>query len=105
MTDFEGKTFEFMGEVGKFYDVISEKDHQVRPIVLLFCQTAVVPCAASLGAEHVVKKANMPIEEIHSLADDDEAEAGPDVGPQWHLHGWDWLPIPGPQSCCGIRHR
>ncbi len=30
MTDFEGHTFEFMGEVGKFYDVISEKDHQVR---------------------------------------------------------------------------
>ncbi|EIE21380.1 hypothetical protein COCSUDRAFT_56599 [Coccomyxa subellipsoidea C-169] len=29
MTDFEGHTFEFMGEVGKFYDVISEKDHQM----------------------------------------------------------------------------
>ncbi|KAK9908491.1 hypothetical protein WJX75_008624 [Coccomyxa subellipsoidea] len=29
MSDFEGKTFEFMGEVGKFYDVISEKDHQM----------------------------------------------------------------------------
>ena len=35
MTDFEGRTFEFMGEVGRFYDVISEKDHQV-PIVVLF---------------------------------------------------------------------
>lgn len=54
MTDFEGKTFEFRGEVGKFYDVISEKEHQVRPVVLLFCQTAVVPCAASLGAEHIL---------------------------------------------------
>lgn len=30
LTDFEGRSFEFMGEVGEYYDVISEEQHQVR---------------------------------------------------------------------------
>ncbi|BDA44602.1 hypothetical protein COCOBI_06-0780 [Coccomyxa sp. Obi] len=29
LTDFEGRTFEFLGEVGKYYDIISEEQHQV----------------------------------------------------------------------------
>ncbi len=29
MTTFDGRTFEFIGEVGAYYNVISEKQHQV----------------------------------------------------------------------------
>lgn len=29
MRDFEGRTFEFVGEVGGFYNIISEEEHQV----------------------------------------------------------------------------
>ncbi len=29
MTTFDGRTFEFIGEVGTFYNIISEKQHQV----------------------------------------------------------------------------
>lgn len=29
MTGFDGRTFEFVGEVGAYYNVISEKQHQV----------------------------------------------------------------------------
>ena len=29
MTTFDGRTFEFLGQVGAYYNVISEKDHQV----------------------------------------------------------------------------
>lgn len=29
MTDFQGNTFEFMGEEGNFYNIISERNHQV----------------------------------------------------------------------------
>ena len=34
LTDFEGRSFEFVGEVGKYYNVISEEEHQVRCEVL-----------------------------------------------------------------------
>jgi hypothetical protein len=30
MTGFDGRVFEFMGEPGKFYNIISERHHQVR---------------------------------------------------------------------------
>ena len=29
MTSFDGRSFEFIGEVGAYYNVISEKQHQV----------------------------------------------------------------------------
>ena len=29
MTTFDGRTFEFLGDVGAYYNVISEKQHQV----------------------------------------------------------------------------
>lgn len=37
MTDFEGRTFEFMGKVGSFYNVISDKEHQVLWTVISLC--------------------------------------------------------------------
>ena len=30
MTSFDGRSFEFFGQVGAYYNVISEKQHQVR---------------------------------------------------------------------------
>lgn len=53
MVDFEGRAFEFVGEVGRHYNVISETNQQVRKpspsdIILLHCFSVVAHDASRI---------------------------------------------------------